>query len=134
MIDDTIHSCGPFCERPACVAARRIQDWVIDDSKQHDPAFPYPYVKVTVRIRDNASGVIRVCDESLGFNVEGFEGKPFDYCWIDGNFACDCNRSLFFLRVAGESDEGEAPCGDTAFSIQLINPKDGRVFYDEFED
>lgn len=40
-----------------------------------------------------------------------------DYIWADGNYACDCNRSLFFARAikTPEAEINESPCGHTRF-------------------
>jgi hypothetical protein len=111
-----------------------ISDWIVDETRQPDRGFPYPIVKIIHRIRENATGIIRETESTLGFGVEGYEGRPFDYCWTEGNFSCDCNRYLFFRRAAGEDDGEDFPCSDDRFAVQLVNPKDGKVFYDEFDD
>ena len=36
-----------------------------------------------------------------------------DFMWTEGNYACDCNRALFFL--GGGSDD--VPCTETRFII-----------------
>lgn len=60
--------------------------------------------------------------------------KPWDFfgefIWSDGNYACDCNRALFFSRAAGEADL-ECGCGSSAFSVRLIAVDDGEVLYEE---
>lgn len=63
---------------------------------------------------------------------------PFDEDWQDataglwevGNYMCDCNRSLFFRRAAGEPDDDVGPCGTERFSV-TINLPDGSVVYED---
>ena len=77
-----------------------------------------------VEIRRADDGVVRVYHENEAWE----EGS--DYLWSEGNFACDCNRSLFFARAVGdEGDEGRE-CGDAAFVIR-IKDDDGKVVYQD---
>lgn len=41
-------------------------------------------------------------------DADGWGGGWDTFMWEDGNYACDCNRSLFFLGL-----DGERPCGET---------------------
>jgi hypothetical protein len=50
-----------------------------------------------------------------------------DYMWSEGNYACDCNRALFFARAAGEPDP-DRPCGDSAFGVRIL--VDGRIVFE----
>lgn len=83
-----------------------------------------------VRIRDNATGEVRPYEGHT--IVDAYGETPSDFMWADGNYSCDCNRRLFFRRAGGEDDEDGIVCGDGAYSVQVFNPVDGRVFYDEF--
>lgn len=82
--------------------------------------------KVThvVEIRRNIDGVVRLHlenDEWLG-----------PYIWEDGNYSCDCNRFLFFMRAADE-DEGEwddLRCGDGGYSVRITD-SNGYVLYED---
>lgn len=47
-----------------------------------------------------------------------------DYLWTEGNYACDCNRALFFAWAKGEEPK-EGECGETAYSIRFIELEDG---------
>lgn len=85
-------------------------------------------VKAILEIRRNADGVIRR------------DPKPHDYygdfIWCEGNFACDCNRYLFWCRAADESEaeDEDAPehrCGHERYSVRLT-AEDGRVLYEDF--
>jgi len=95
---------------------------------------PSPYndmecVKIRVSIRKNETGEIREYDDYAIWNED--EGWPSLWIWEEGNFSCDCNRYLFFQRVNGE-DENNDECGDTKYSVNITNPKDGNILYQEF--
>jgi hypothetical protein len=53
-----------------------------------------------------------------------------DFIWSEGNFACDCNRSDFFARAVGETEDDNSPCGDELFSVRLSD-LDGLVLYQD---
>ena len=65
----------------------------------------------SVYLRDNDTGECR-------WHVD--ETFPFDdvmlSMWTHGNYECDCNRRLFFLRAGGESDKAEIECGESRYS------------------
>lgn len=77
-------------------------------------------------IRENATGVVR---EMLA-NGLWFTEDPdtADYMWSEGNYACDCNRSLFFARANGEEDPADPRCGDAAYSVRVV-ASDGVELY-----
>lgn len=87
-------------------------------------------VKAIAEVRDNATGVVREyeCEEILG---DG-ESEPCTFIWKDGNYSCDCNRSLFFARAAGDAEDFDKECSDGKYSVRVRNKKSGRVFYSEF--
>jgi len=101
------------------------------------PTHPLPknshWVLVTARVRKNDTGEMREYQSET--IIDDGEAHPSTYIWEDGNYSCDCNRRLFFGYAAGEGgmDEIDHPCGEGAFSVQLVNPVTGTVFYDEFE-
>lgn len=77
-------------------------------------------IPCVVEIRRNEDGTIRA-DRSFRYH------GPF--VWADGNYACDCNRALFFAHAAGEEDPDRA-CGDDAFSVRVLG-LDGKVLYQD---
>lgn len=103
-----------------------------DGPKDSHPVWKIPTVWVDVQIRHNPTGEIRVDRQWMIFEPEHGE-HPSIFMFEEGNYACDCNRHLFFHRSAGHEPEDDNPCGDAAYSVNLINPKDGRVFYREFD-
>lgn len=55
-----------------------------------------------------------------------------EFLWEEGNYACDCNRELFFARVAGEPDpDGE--CGNERFEVWIDDTR-GNSLYDDRRD
>jgi hypothetical protein len=65
---------------------------------------------VRVQLRDIATGATVVYVDTWCLTLDGLE-----YIWTEGNYACDCNRELFFRRALGEtpgSDLREFHCGD----------------------
>lgn len=81
-------------------------------------------VLAKLEICRNSDGLVRDC---------GHEWKFFgDYIWCDGNYACDCNRALFFARAAGEADPNQA-CGGDVYSVRLTATDNGRELYSDGE-
>lgn len=57
-------------------------------------------MKLKVEILDTEQNLTRIYHT-------GWDGEFSEYIWREGNYACDCNRSLFFQRAGGTED----PCG-----------------------
>ncbi len=78
-----------------------------------------------VWIKDTTTGEARPC-------CQGYEWFG-DFIWEEGNYACDCNRQLFFERSVDpewDTDE-EHTCGDGRYLIMSIYLEDGSVVYSE---
>lgn len=89
------------------------------------------YVKVIAQIRHNETGEVR--DYETEDLMTGDETVPHTYIWEEGNYSCDCNRRLFFLRAKGEEEPEEVPCGEDTFSVRLLNAKDKQEYYSDFK-
>lgn len=85
-------------------------------------------IAVDVFIRHVPTGEVRACrsddlvDPELGWSP---------YIWLDGNFSCDCNRRLFFLR-AGGSDMApmDSRCGDCEYDVdKIVRVDNGELLY-----
>jgi len=87
-------------------------------------------LKTIETIRCNATGEIRELESSIRW-FNGDDG-PHTFIWSDGNFACDCNRAMFFAQMGSEPDPN-VECSDGLFAVRLKNWKTGEVFYDEFD-
>jgi len=90
---------------------------------------------IVAHIRKNSTGEV-VCDQTyvyLNDDSEFENGNSF--IWKDGNFACDCNRHLFFERLINpDGEDTDVPCGFTLYSVNLYNAKTNQCFYKEFEE
>ena len=85
---------------------------------------PFEGVPARVFIRRNADGEVHCYyDEKDPMTWDG------DFIWEDGNYACDCNRALFFAWAVGD-DDPEQGCGDEAFSIR-VETKNGLLLYED---
>lgn len=94
------------------------------------PTAPDHVWKVT--IRRNRDKAVRVY---LFTNTESWDPDRSDWIWSDGNFACDCNRHLFFHRAVGKDLWRQAPrCGETRYTIvSITQDEDPAVLYSEVE-
>lgn len=82
-------------------------------------------------IRENATGVVRTYrPEYLPQYDNDEDGTRFQ--WTDGNYACDCNRALFFMRAGGEQPawDGGGECGMTRYAVLSITMPNGKVLDD----
>ncbi|HEX5016541.1 MAG TPA: hypothetical protein VFX15_03025 [Actinomycetes bacterium] len=85
----------------------------------------------TVHITDATTGETREHVE------QGRWDETAEFLWEDGNFACDCNRFLWFERAAGKDPnaadyEGEdQDCGMERYSVVI--KVDGEIVYSEDE-
>lgn len=83
-----------------------------------------------VLIRNNATGEERLYQYDFDW------GDSSLFLWTEGNYGCDCNRSLFFRRAVGEKVgcTESVDCGETAFSIPYAIMPDGtRIQIDDQE-
>lgn len=103
---------------------------------------PVKMASVIIKIRCNETGEIRSYEgELFFFGIE--DEDPSDFYFSEGNYSCDCNRLSKFMEINGEEYKCKCdvdcngvecpPCGDEAYDVQLINKKDGEIFYDEFD-
>lgn len=107
-----------------------VNDWTTVDKPKH-PIKNGRWVQITEIIRENSTGIIR--EHLSDTPLEDNEAHPNTWIYEEGNFACDCNRALFFGYAIGENmDEIERECGDGAYSVKLKNTKTGEIFYSEF--
>ena len=71
------------------------------------------------------SYVVDITDTTTGETREWDSGLEWvehsDYLWEEGNFSCDCNRSLFFGRAIDtpEDEIEEAPCGGLRYTVSI---------------
>jgi hypothetical protein len=105
---------------------------VIEKDDQVKPGFfqDLMVVAIIVKIRENESGIIR------DYPFEAFIGSkdnfPSPFNWKENNFSCDCNRHIFFYNAIGEEPEEDTECTYGKYSVKLVNPVDGKAYYNEF--
>jgi hypothetical protein len=83
---------------------------------------------VIITIRDNSTGVVRT-----GLMKE-YQYYDSDWIWSDGNYSCDCNRTLFFARIGGDPEPTDEKCGHDRFDITVVDAVTGKTIYDELEE
>jgi hypothetical protein len=82
----------------------------------------------TVVIRNNITGEVRTGLQPYEWEDDEDGGGQL-FWWTEGNFGCDCNRSLEFARAGGATEEeawdAEVECGETVFSVPHVILADG---------
>lgn len=84
-----------------------------------------------VEIRNNATGEVRRYYDDY-FNPDPETGSR--YIWTEGNYGCDCNRSLFFARAADEEDPEDLDCEGGVFTAIRAHCDNGTVMELDGED
>lgn len=69
--------------------------------------------KVVIHIKKNTTGVIRKHVYEVDDQYDDMQG----FMWNDGNYACDCNRELFYERSEDPDYDADTKCGKTRFSV-----------------
>lgn len=85
-------------------------------------------VDVLVHIRKNDTGEIAIFKDDLYLDDDGL---PNTFIWEDGNYACDCNRRLFFDCVMSNGSEEIPDCSDDKYSVNIMLGDE--CIYSEFE-
>lgn len=109
------------------------QDYIFLEKEEAMPFALFDTVQIMVHMKSIATGEIRSY-ESFGIYTD--EGDCVDtYIWEEGNFSCNCNRTLFWKRAGKEevSMEDVEECGDPEYLVNLENPFNKEIFYKEFE-
>lgn len=86
-----------------------------------------------IEILDTQTGEIAAFEEhgSIGPD-EGDPSGVSDFMWKDGNWSCDCNRHLFWLRAQDlEKSKDHVPCGYSRFLARATRLDTGGVVFDE---
>ena len=64
--------------------------------------------------------------------VDGdYDVDAIDYAWSEGNFSCDCNRELFFLRGQGIEPSNSPDCGEGKYVAEVSNAETNEIYYTE---
>jgi hypothetical protein len=75
-------------------------------------------VKYRFHLRNTITGETGVYEDSCDYADLGL----LLYQWADGNYGCDCNRSLFLY---GDDETKHLPCGDDVIALDRIVGEDG---------
>lgn len=78
-----------------------------------------------------AVAMIYITDNTTGESRLHTEDWHDDFIWSEGNFACDCNRALFFARAGGEDDTDKTPCGESRYSVRIVDEAGNLLYEDE---
>ena len=83
------------------------------------------WVLCDVHIRHISTGEVRVHESKELMSDPHLPGGRSDYIWVFGNYVCDCNRSLFFERAAGQAPSlDETECTTGKYVVDLIKRRD----------
>lgn len=80
------------------------------------------WCKITAHILNETTGEIKISEHDAIYDRD--TDGPSLFIWEEGNFSCDCNRSLFF-------DGKTHACGDEKFKVNIYNLKESLI-YQEF--
>ena len=77
-------------------------------------------LKIDFHITDEKTGETRAFADDTEYTLEWDDQNqnPSLFIWEDGNYACDCNRALFFGYAKGEKyGDIKSPCGEWRYSV-----------------
>ncbi len=85
--------------------------------------------EVVITMRRASDGLVRTWRDS-------FEEDTLALVWSEDSYACDyacdCNRALFFGRAGGESETAPGDCGEGGYVVMSISrASDGEVLFSE---
>lgn len=83
---------------------------------------------INVEMRRNSDGKIAKYTDGCEWD------SGYDFMWSFGNYSCDCNRYLFFMRAVGE-DEGKLiddRCADGGYPVRITDDA-GKLLYRDGE-
>jgi len=82
-------------------------------------------MKVTIKIKHILTGEIRDFLDTLDYSTDWY--NPV-FIWQEGNYACDCNRHLFFTDFEDESD---FTCSHHLYKVNIFDSS-GKCIYKEY--
>lgn len=59
--------------------------------------------------------------------------EVINFMWGEGNYACDCNRHLFFERAKEEEDDDSwgTLCGNSRYTVRIFEQGTDRIIYED---
>lgn len=92
-------------------------------------------MRYTVCIREVATGKTVEYHDSMPWDTEEDQAgneTHIEFMWSEGNYSCDCNRSLYFHRVLGLPEPEEVRCGHRLYQVDWIKiDATGKEIYTE---
>lgn len=73
---------------------------------------------IAVYIRDVDTGYAGIYLTESGPDWDG--ESPNTFIWSEGNFSCDCNRSIFLHSALGLDEPKNLECGERRYAIDAI--------------
>jgi hypothetical protein len=83
---------------------------------------------ILVHITDTRSGETRI-DKNTGLWNE--DGEFQDFIWSEGNYACDCNRGLFFANAVGDEEDDDHACGADRYKVRICDELGTELYRDD---
>lgn len=86
-----------------------------------------------IEILDTQTNELAAFEEhgSIGPDWDHLSGVSY-FMWKDGNWSCDCNRHLFWLRAQNlEESKDHISCGDSRFLARATRLDTGVIVFDE---
>lgn len=90
-------------------------------------------VRYRAHITHKPSGVKAVFEDVMEDATWGECLHGMKWMWTEGNYGCDCNRSLFFERSLVEGQESPLPedyeptCAEEIFAVSHLETDDGII-------
>lgn len=98
-----------------------------------DCCYSHESVPCLIEITDTHTGETRILKEETKPTLGGFH-----YLWSEGNYSCDCNRSIFFHNAKWPSEDGPseeemfiAKCGDGRYRVRIVEEATGECVYED---
>lgn len=73
--------------------------------------------KYRITLKDTLTGDTRTFEQSMSDDTPQAADHVMEYLWNDGNYGCDCNRSLFLWQF---DDNKQLPCDFLKNRIELV--------------
>lgn len=84
---------------------------------------PWSTVAVIKRVADGALSTYR---EEFN-STSPWEPESSDFIWTEGNYACDCNRELFFCRGLDIDEPEDVECTHGRYTLVSVDVNGVRI-------
>ena len=78
-----------------------------------------------VTLRETATGETATFDWPWSHDPSDDSAEGLEFCWTEGNWSCDCNRALEWMRRVKHMDEDAikaagTPCGHERYELVAL--------------